>query len=195
MSASSGVNRTVSTHRSKIALQVAVACVGLAGAVPGFSQSGDCFSKECFFSGQIRDFQIVDSDTMVIYAGRDRCAFVVEVNGMFCDLTYLPQVEFFRTRDRILESNTGRRGDDGGFGRNDRICPNTAMGYSLETFGFTSLDVEDMPRGRPACELRGATPASDNDLIELLTIEGIAAPPPPIGNGDITRSEPAPAAE
>ena len=30
--------------------------------------------------------------------------------------------------------------------------------------------------------------ASDNDLIELLTLEGFGAPLPPVGDGEISRS-------
>ena len=155
---------------------------------PGHAQGSDCLESDCFNSARVRDFQIIDADTMVVYVGRKRCAFVIDVSGMFCDLTYLPEVEIFRTRDRILEEQTSRGRLDGGFGRNMRVCPNNATMYSVETFGFTSLDEDQSPRGRPACEIRGVVPATDNDLIELLTNERIAAPPPPVGNGDISRT-------
>ena len=190
---SSGRKRAGRKPGNGAPLAATAAILALYCPVPGNAQGDDCLSSECFFSERIRTFQIVDSDTLVVYAGRDRCAFVVDVSGLFCDLTYLPEVEFFRTRDRILENNTGLRRGGGGFGRNERICPNNASMYSLETFGFSSLDEDETPRGRPACEVRGVAPASDNDLIELLTIEGIAPPPPPVGNGDISRTRQEPA--
>ena len=167
-----------------------IAILTALAAEPLAAQSDGCLSNECFNSGRIRDFQIIDRDTLVVYVGRDRCAFVVDVDSLFCDLTFLPDVEFFRTRDRMLEQRTGRRESrQSGFGRNQRVCPNTATQFSLETFGFTSAEQDETPAGRPPCEVRGVTPASDNDLLELLTLEGITPPPPPVGNGEISRSQ------
>lgn len=174
------------------------ACVALFTTLPASAQSDRCLASECFSDQQIREFQIVDEDTLIVFAGRDRCPFKVTVDGLFCSLTYLPEVEFFRTRDRQLEILRGNRSsrDTGildpsqdGFGRNDRVCTHNATLYALESFGLAALDPDTMPRGRPACEIREIASITDNDLVEILADEQIAPPPPPVGNGDISRRE------
>lgn len=182
-----------STGRSLIVLlAVAAAAAALLTGNRAIAQQGECIDSSCFFSNRVRDFQIIDDDTLVVFVGQDRCPYIIEVSGLFCDVTFLPEVQLVRARDLELEARRGLRSTSNtGSQSNDRVCANNASAFALRSFGFTALeDIEDVAaQGRIPCELSGIRPASDNDLMELLTEEGIAPPPPPIGNGEISRTE------
>ena len=94
-----------------------------------------------------------------------------------------------RRGDRDAQDTAIRAPSDTAFDRNDRICTQTATLYALESFGFASVETNTMPAGRPACEVREIVSITDDDLIEILADERLAPPPPPIGNGDISRRE------
>jgi len=129
---------------------------------------------------------------------------MVTVDGLLCSLTYLPEVEFFRARDRELEVRRRTRDprdtairdpSEDGFARNDRICTNNATLFALESFGLAATDSDTMPQGIAACQVREVASITDNDLVEILANERIAPPPPPVGNGEISRRDAEPAQE
>ena len=192
---------SASLRHPRVMVLASACAAAVLAAAPVAAQSDRCLESECFSDQQIREFRVVDEDTLIVFAGRDRCAFVVNVDRLFCSLTYLPDVEFFRTLDRNLEIRRGTRDSrdtgirdpsDGGFGRNDRICTHNATQFALESFGFAATDSDTMPQGIAACQVREVASITDNDLVEILANERIAPPPPPVGNGEISRREAAP---
>ena len=81
-------------------LTLLVVALTMTAPAPLSAQSGNCLDSECFYDRQVRDFTVIDNDTVIIYVGRDRCPFVIKVRGLFCDLKYLPDIEFFHARQR-----------------------------------------------------------------------------------------------
>lgn len=179
------------------------------------AQNEQCMNMDCFYDGQIRDYRALDEDTVIIYIGADRCPFLVELQGTFCDAKFLPDIDFFQERERRMSDRTARaraggrdpamrdrmlgRGggasginsaDQGGFGitRNDRVCLNMASQYALETFGFGKYFEDDVPQDIAECPVISVTRLTDDDLLEFYADGGVP-PPPPIGNGSITRGE------
>jgi hypothetical protein len=184
-----------------------LAAASLAIVSPASAQSGDCFDMECFYDRQIRDFRVIDSETVIVYIGNERCPYLVKTQGYYCDLKYIPDIDFFHEREwrqmsrrdrgneqqiRIFGRRGGALGAQGidrqdGFTRNDRICKNNAMQYALDTFGFGPYYQGDVPVDQAECPVVSVTKIVDDDLIELYTKQGMP-PPPPMGNGDISRA-------
>jgi hypothetical protein len=167
-------------------------------AAPATGQSSSCLDTKCFYDRQIRDFTVIDATTVLVYIGSDRCPYLIRVNGSYCDMEFIPDIEFYSTIERrrdvevrnrrdIRQRGFIRAGEDG-FATNDRICPNNAFRFALETFGFGRFDEREVPVGVAACSVNSVEKVTDDDLIELYAEEGIAPPPPPIGNGAISRS-------
>jgi hypothetical protein len=169
-------------------------------AAPLSAQTGDCLERDCFYDRQVRDFRVIDSETVVIYVGANRCPYLVKVSGFYCDLKYIPDIDFYHERERRFEERSIRaRGDPleqafgrfgsttDGFTRNDRICSNNAPQYALDTFGFGAYSEDQIPVDQAECPVHSVVRITDDDLIELYTQDGMA-PPPPIGNGSISRS-------
>ena len=158
------------------------------------AQSKRCLEMNCFSERQVRDFEVIDRDTMVIYVGRDRCAYRVQVDSLYCDLTFLPEVDFFDVRERRVALGTGAPTADPFLIRSqpgsssERVCTHDPA-LALETFAFSDTAVE-APYGRAACEVLEMDSISDDELLEVYVDEGLTPPPPPIGNGDISRSGP-----
>jgi hypothetical protein len=176
-------------------------------AVPAPAQSTDCLDMECFYDRQVRDFRVIDSNTVIVYVGGQRCPYLVTTQGFYCDLKFIPDIDFFHERqwrqmnrrERADDLSTrifGRRGGaigaqgidrQDGFARNDRICENNASQYALDTFGFGPFHQDDVPIDQVECPVVSVAKITDDDLVELYTEQGMA-PPPPIGNGTISRS-------
>jgi hypothetical protein len=169
-------------------LAIAAGWSGDAGA-----QSKQCLDSECFYARQVRDFEIIDEDTLVVYVGRERCAYRVKVDPLYCNLTFLPDVEFYDARQRVFTDRM--QGVDSsrdllarqhatGAG-NQRVCvyDNT---LALETFNFANTPTQ-APMGRVACEVRDIAAISDDELLEVYVDEGLLPPPPPIGSGELSR--------
>lgn len=196
----------------QIAATLAAIPIALLAAAPVSAQSERCLNMDCFYDHQVRSFKAVDSDTMIIYIGRERCPFLVELRGFYCDANFLPDVNFFHERERRMGTAGGtsrtnerirrrvfgdRSGANGalgndradGFPRNDRICMNNAGQYALETFGFSPYIEDSIPSGVAECPVINVTALTDDDLVELYTQDGVP-PPPPIGNGTISRKAP-----
>lgn len=173
-----------------------------------------CETTDCFFQRDVRDFDIVDRSTLIVYVGRQRCPFVVELDGFDCDLTFTPQIEFFQgtpgnlgnvspvssgqvcSSTRSLHVYTGIL-DPGGLTSDSPIDPRTGRQTDTERFdrplgggevgvgrgrgeGFPdAISMED------ACRVRDIRSINDDQLIELYVEEGVVAPLPPIGAGEI----------
>jgi hypothetical protein len=58
-----------------------------------------CSIKDCFYARDVRDFRVIDRNTVIVYVGAQRCAFRLELRGAFCDLTYAPELVFNDPKD------------------------------------------------------------------------------------------------
>jgi hypothetical protein len=134
-----------------------------------------CSVTECFNHVQVRNYEVIDSTTLVMYVGGQRCPFLVEFDGTFCDLTFLPGSD-------ILFKTTGMRQI------NMRICSNDRhIGIDEGAFS-TAPGGDDATAGRLPCQIRQIASLTDDQLIELYVENGITAPPPPFGNGEIQKT-------
>jgi hypothetical protein len=121
-----------------------------------------CTRTNCFFERNVRDFEVIDQNTLILYVGAQRCPFVVEVDGMFCDLTFSPTLRFT--------------------GGSDRIC----------AFDRTVVDDDLFGRPEERCRIRDVRSITDTELVEILVDRGVVAPPAPVGSGQIRVEEPLP---
>jgi len=170
------------------------------GQTTGDTRSAEpCRVTDCFSERNIRDFDVIDRNTVVVYVGRQRCPFVIELRDVTCDLTFTPSIAFFQTalgrQDRLTPLQSGR------------VCA-TTRGLVLYS-GIPSpslLQQEEIagtrfgrrpsgfPRSDPfegsfpvelnsddVCRVSDIRSINDDQLVELLARSN--APPPPVGEG------------
>jgi hypothetical protein len=163
-----------------------------------------CTVAECFNERDVRDFEVLNSTTLVLYVGPQRCAFRVDLTGTFCDLTFAPQV-YFRRSSAALDTDE-RALASGARALNDKICANDIDvgvdgGAFTESQPVSPIDqrLPTSPRGaifdngandrfgnrRSDCRVRDVASLTDDQLVELLVDRGVVAPPPPMGSGEI----------
>lgn len=152
-----------------------------------------CEDTNCFNQLAVRDFEVVDPTTLVLYVGSQRCPFKVGFQGVFCDLTFLPgnTIEFDMAdaqRARRAVQPTGRMTDL-------RICSfDRNVGIADDPFSRAGGGVENDPTRLP-CEIQDVEALTDDELIELYVENRMAAPPPPFGTGQVSAPEAEDAAE
>jgi hypothetical protein len=171
-------------------------------AQPAQAQSNRCLTSECFREGRIRDFNIIDRGTLIVFVGQDRCAFKIEVDELACNLTFLPEVAFFDRREKrmdyLLRPRTPTEDAldnkyDGAVSGNPgsstrRICTNSTT-LALKTQGFADDIGDGLPPSEAPCRILSIDAVTDSELLELLVDEDLILPPPPVGIGDISRTE------
>jgi hypothetical protein len=166
-----------------------------------------CSVQDCFLERDVRDFEVIDQTTLIVYIGSQRCAFQVQLSGTFCDMTFAPELYFHsRTQDR-LERSLAERGPGGTLVRGQartsdlRICANDLQ---VEVSGGVFTDSQ-LSTNRPAdpfadplntvgnlrsqCQVTGVESITDDELVELYVARGIVAPPPPMGSGEVKVEE------
>jgi hypothetical protein len=136
-----------------------------------------CESTDCFNQQQIRDFEVIDNTTLLVYVGSQNCAFRVEFTGIFCDLTFLPggslvfRPDTFRSSrepDNILVT---------------RVCARDSnLGIDEGPFS-TAAGGDNDPR--IPCRISNIVSMTDDEVLELYVDKQIASPPPPFGTGQI----------
>jgi hypothetical protein len=156
-----------------------------------------CGATECLYERDIRDFEVIDRTHLIVYAGSQRCAFHIELQGTFCDLTFAPELYFSRLND----VDDGRVGVDPfdplnttGRQRPDlRICDND---LSVQVHGgeFTenSLNEPSTDRfgtARVNCRVSSVTSFTDDQLVEFYVKRRVVPPLPPMGTGQIEVGE------
>jgi hypothetical protein len=168
-----------------------------------------CSVSDCFLERDVRGFEVIDKNTVVVYTGSQRCAFQVDLIGTFCDMTFAPQV-YFRSRSDAIQ-NEGRPGDEI-FGSNVgdrglRVCANDLQidvdgGAFTETRSTTNpadpfgsnqnsngQRVDRFGQARSQCQVSGVISLTDDQLVELYVGRGLVPPPPPMGSGEIEVGE------
>ncbi|HEX6999060.1 MAG TPA: hypothetical protein VF322_13035 [Gammaproteobacteria bacterium] len=140
-----------------------------------------CSVSECFYERDVRDFEVINDTTLIVYVGGQRCPFRVELEGTFCDMSMAPEL-FFRPASRgvDLEANYG----------SNRICAYDRV----DVDGGPFTETFDQPTDafgvrRSQCRVRDVVSLTDDELVELYVARGVVAPPPPIGPGRIEVKE------
>lgn len=159
-----------------------------------------CETTDCFLQRDVRDFDVIDGNTVVVYVGTQRCPFVVELQDLTCEVSFTPAIEFFQTAVGSAGRLTPVQGN--------RVC-RTTRGLVLYTGivspflgqqgpgrgvpvrrpgGFSgpgpfedSFPVD--PFSRDICRVDDIRSITDDQLVELLA--EVNAPPPPIGDGHL----------
>jgi hypothetical protein len=151
-----------------------------------------CSVADCFFERDVRDFEVLDQATLIVYIGPQRCAFKVDLRGTFCDMTFAPELYFYAPGD--IQESSGQPADV--FGRGDRglrICANDLQ-IDVDGGAFTESPVATQPpdrlgNRRSQCQVAGVTSLTDDQLVELYVSQGLVPPPPPMGSGEIEVGE------
>ena len=110
---------------------------------------------DCFYQRAVRDFKVLDSTTLVVFVGSERCPYRVTVDGFFCDLRMSAFISF--------------RDFDG------RIC---SLDRSYIVAGPFAREDE-------TCQIRAVEPLNDDELLETYAAYRIVEPLPPIGSGEL----------
>ena len=176
-------------------LVAALGVAGCAGTPPDTSQPLDraCTVTDCFFERDVRDFEVIDQTTLIVYVGNQRCPFQIELRGTFCDLTFAPDISFnsareLETREEVILGSTtvGRPSDL-------RICSGDLQ---IGVDGGVFTDDPTLPQptdrfGNPRseCQISSVESMTDDELVELFVAHGVIAPPPPMGSGEIEVGE------
>jgi len=138
-----------------------------------------CETTDCFNQQQVRNFEIVDETTLVVYVGNQNCPFRVEFTGAFCDLTFLPGSDLVFRPDTL---RAAREPDNVLM----RVCSRDSnLGIDEGPFS-TAPGGDEFPDGRNPCRVRDIASLTDDELLELYVEKQITAPPPPFGTGEIT---------
>ena len=167
-----------------------------------------CDNTDCFNQTQIRDFEVVDATTLIVYVGPRDCPYLVELSGIFCDLTFLPgnRVVFEPTLQRARrEPNLS-----GGFGNTPgvsqaRVCandlsmginndPSTVIDDPLFPGDFRDNATENDLDGLD-CRIRNVESLTDDEILDIYVDKRIAEPPPPFGTGQVSGGEAPPPPE
>ena len=115
----------------------------------------------CFDRDRVRSFEFLDRDTVVVEVGPYRCPFLVEVDGIDCQLAFSGRLMFY---------------DD-----DRRIC--ALDGAVLITDAFSPVFPQDV------CRVRDVRAVSEDELLERYATSGRIPPPPPTGTGELQVEE------
>jgi len=193
-------------------MRLGMTCLGLLVAVAAHGQRNKdneagaakraCGVEDCFVERDVRDFEIIDQTHLIVYTGSQRCAFHIEVRGTLCDLTFAPELYFYRAGeipDGSSPAEAGALADPfssviAGRGRRDlRICTND---LSIQVHGglFTESVTSNAPPDRfgtprANCSISSVESVTDDQLVELYVARGVIPPLPPMGAGEIEVGE------
>ena len=140
-------------------LMLALAVLGLSAcAAPSelTSRSRCDLRSFCFNQNNIRNITIINNEAFVVHVGSNRCPYLVEVSGVFCDLTF--------------SSTIGFSNSDG------RICRAGNTQIVSDPFRRNNNDV---------CRIRNVKPVTDDELLEYFAVHGRIPPLPPAGSGQL----------
>jgi hypothetical protein len=178
-----------------------------------------CSVEDCFYERDVRNFEVIDKTTVIVYIGSQRCPFRVELTGTFCDLTFAPELYFRSRSDAIQRDSRSATGDVLGNSRGDRslrVCAND-LAIDVDGGSFTETRSADRPgdpfatnevgdpfgtnrrsasqrydrfgQTRSQCQVNDVTSLTDDQLLELYVGRGLVPPPPPMGTGEIEVGE------
>ncbi len=151
-----------------------------------------CEVSTCFNQLRMRSFEVVDDMTMIVYIGPQECPFLVELTGVFCDISFLPGFDVVFTRSDLRR----RRNPDVGAGipgqprvNESRVCANDlGMGIAEDVFSFgPERDANDLDG--LSCRLQDVRSLTDDEILEIYVDKRFVPPPPPFGTGSVQAPE------
>jgi hypothetical protein len=146
-----------------------------------------CPTTDCFNQQQVRNFEVLDGTTLVLYVGNQDCPFLVEFIGSSCDLTFLGSGTLVFRPDTLREEFESDI-------RFMRICARD-IGVGVAEDPFIDSDAGDLPGTTLACHIRNVASLTDDELLELYVERNLTPPPPPLGTGQVTVPDEEPPAE
>jgi hypothetical protein len=177
---------------------VVAGCAGTQTADTTRAAKRVCGGISCFYERDVRDFEVVNHTTLIVYVGAERCPYQVELFGTFCDMQFATDVYFTsptterangvrssRTTDAVVPGAATVQPLDPRSSANQlndlRICANDiSIGVSGGSF------TNDPTRTRQAdCQIQSVASLTDDKLMELYVRKGVVPPPPPMGSGQI----------
>jgi len=160
-----------------------------------------CTVDDCFYEREVRDFEVINQTTLIVYVGNQRCPFQVELRGTFCDLEFAPELYFHPAGE--IHKDSDRPVAIGGGGTlspigpsspesqlaDAKVCSNdittTVSGGVFTDNPTSNQPVDRYGNQRNDCEVSSVTSLTDDELIELYVSRGVVPPPPPMGSGQI----------
>jgi hypothetical protein len=144
-----------------------------------------CPTTDCFNQQQVRNFEVLDATTLVLYVGNQDCPFLVEFIGSSCDLTFLGSSTLIFRPDTLREEFESDI-------RFTRICARD-IGIGVAEDPFIDSGAGDLPGTTLACHIRNVASLTDDELLEQYVDRNLAPPPPPLGTGQVTAPDEEPA--
>jgi hypothetical protein len=154
-----------------------------------------CGLDPCFFERDVRDFEVVDHTTLIVFVGAERCPYQIELHGTFCDLQYAPQI-YFNGPSEVFPDNDRNIAAGSSSSRLNalRICRNDinigVSGGVLTDNPTTDQQPAGGFRGQHSdCQISSVESLTDDELVELYVRRNVVPPPPPLGSGQIQVGE------
>ena len=180
---------------------VVAGCAGTQTADTTQAAKRACGGLSCFYERDIRDFEVINHTTLVVYVGAERCPYQVELYGTFCDMEFAPELYFTsptqaattggasRAADAVIPASPTTppidpRSPERNL-RDLRICANDiSIGVSG---GSLTNDPGNARNGthKTDCQIQSVASLTDDKLMELYVRKGVVPPPPPMGSGQI----------
>lgn len=198
-------------------LCVAGCAAGPSAKVAANGPARRCSVSSCFNQKNVRDFDVLDAHTLVVYEGRQRCPFLVTLRGPNCGLGIGPSLVFLSPRrvnrnatdavSRILMGGdpfppsatspfgVSPRSSGEYFETPSRVCSLTSnvIAYTGAMAPGGEMPIDAIAGLSRACVLDRVRSMTDNQLIGLLVKRKFVPPPPPIGPGSLSVPKSAPA--
>jgi len=177
---------------------VVAGCAGTQTADTTQAAKRACGGISCFYEREVRDFEVINHTTLIVYVGAERCPYQVELFGTFCDMEFAPELYFTsatqavntggasRAADAIIPASPGSPPIDPRSPARSlsdlRICPND---ISVSVSGGSFTNDPSNASHKADCQIQSVASLTDDKLIELYVRKGVVPPPPPMGSGQI----------
>lgn len=184
---------------------VVAGCAGTQTADTTQALKRACGGISCFYEREVRDFEVVNHTTLIVYVGAERCPYQVELSGTFCDLEFASEL-YFNSPSEPGHSTAPGAANDAVIGATPtqppydprspqthlsdlRICSND-ISIGVSGGSFTNDPGNNQVRTvrgqqRSDCQISSVASLTDDKLIELYVRKGVVPPPPPMGSGKI----------
>ena len=73
---------------------VVAGCAGTQTADTTQAAKRACGGLSCFYEREVRDFEVVNHTTLIVYVGAQRCPYQVQLNSTFCDMEFAGELYF-----------------------------------------------------------------------------------------------------
>jgi hypothetical protein len=147
----------------RYAIVLGVLAVSCANAGQKDNQAVDraCTVSKCFNKRDIRDFEVINRTTLIVFIGSQRCPFKVELRGTSCDMTFAPTLTFHKGEITRQDDLASQVLNDAGFSTagqvsDDKICTyDISVGVDGGVFTESRSQAPLGPDGLPMRRLPG----------------------------------------